>query len=100
MDWARAGRAFGLGLVVAGGIAISTQAKAAEAPGHAAAPYRGSDQSTYQSCAPHQVAPSCTATSSAIPHEGVLSVAASVDSGAGGNVPGAALSQATAALTP
>lgn len=79
---------------------LMAPAGAAQVSTSAVAPYAAADHSTYMSCAPHQLAPSCAATAFADRALGVLDVSAASDSGAGGNLPGAVISQATAQVAP
>jgi hypothetical protein len=75
-------------------------AQAAQVATSIAAPYGTAHHDTYMSCPSPNIAPNCSASAAMDPRSGRIDVTATIDSGAGGNIPGTASSEATGQLEP
>ena len=89
---ARFRRVSGTGGIVAVLVSLATMwpAGAAQRVSHVAAPYEAAEHIMWASCARPNVAPNCGAAAAADARTGRMDASASVDSGAGGRIPGTA----------
>lgn len=74
-------------------------AGAVQAAGHIGSPYQHAAHTTTGTCKSPGLLPACTASSQADRHAGTMTSSAGVDSGLDGTVPGAASSEAAAAIS-
>ena len=91
-----AGAAGAAAVVVAGGV---VPARAAQADRALSAPYQMDSHNTSMTCSGRDVVPTCSGSSSSNHRNGTMTVAAAVDSGAGGTLPGQPESEAIATLS-